>query len=122
MRDEALVKITGSIGDMVLLHPLTLHSVSNNKLRELRIITNPPSSSKEAFQPQQQGCNYPVVEQKILKELDMPQGIDDGAVTNEKDRIIRLKAQPDMRRKGLARLKVLGDITMKQSWISRIIH
>ncbi|KAK3104290.1 hypothetical protein LTR53_018525, partial [Teratosphaeriaceae sp. CCFEE 6253] len=40
--DEAFVEACGEVGDVYLLHPLMLHSASNNSLRNVRIITNPP--------------------------------------------------------------------------------
>ena len=42
MPDEAFVEATGVVGDVYLLHPLMLHSASNNQLRKVRVITNPP--------------------------------------------------------------------------------
>jgi hypothetical protein len=42
-------EMTGEIGDVILLHPLRLHSASKNSLRIPRIITNPPVSLRESF-------------------------------------------------------------------------
>jgi len=40
--EDSFVELTGDIGDVVLMHPLMLHSASRNNLRIPRIITNPP--------------------------------------------------------------------------------
>lgn len=42
--DEGFVEATGNVGDVYLLHPLMVHSASDNALRRVRIITNPPVS------------------------------------------------------------------------------
>ena len=42
-------EMTGNIGDVILLHPLMLHSASINSLRIPRIITNPPVSLNAPF-------------------------------------------------------------------------
>lgn len=47
--DESFFEITGKVGHVYFLHPLMLHSVSNNKLRRLRIITNPNVQLREPF-------------------------------------------------------------------------
>lgn len=116
MPDEAFVEVTGNIGDVFLLHPLMLHSASNNKLRELRIITNPPVSLNEPFQLQREDGQYSTVEQKTLRELGMPQGIGDWKITANRDRVIpqRLKAQAEMRKKELERLKGVGNVSVNE--------
>lgn len=107
MPDDAFVEVTGQLGDVFLLHPLMLHSASNNKLRELRIITNPPVSLKEPFQFQREDGAYTVVEQKTLKELDMPQGVGDWKISTARERVIpaRLKKQAELRELEMQRLK-----------------
>ncbi|KIX98964.1 uncharacterized protein Z520_05425 [Fonsecaea multimorphosa CBS 102226] len=42
-------EMTGQVGDVILLHPLMLHSASKNGRRLARIITNPPVSLREPF-------------------------------------------------------------------------
>lgn len=42
-------EMTGEIGDVVLMHPLMLHSASKNHLRDARVIINPPVALKEPF-------------------------------------------------------------------------
>ena len=60
----------GEIGDVVLMHPLMLHSASKNHLREPRVITNPPVSLKEPFNfDRENPDDYSIVELKTLKAL-----------------------------------------------------
>lgn len=40
--DDDFVELTGEVGDVILMHPLMLHSASRNNLRIPRILTNPP--------------------------------------------------------------------------------
>ena len=41
-RCQKFVELTGQAGDVVLMHPLMMHSASKNYLRIPRVITNPP--------------------------------------------------------------------------------
>lgn len=45
--DDEFVEATGNVGDVYLMHPLMMHSATDNALRRVRIITNPPVSLKE---------------------------------------------------------------------------
>jgi len=66
------VELTGETGDVILLHPLMLHSASKNYIRAHRIITNPPVSLKPEYPFQfsrDDGSDYSLVEQKTLKAL-----------------------------------------------------
>ena len=45
--EEDFTEATGNVGDVYLLHPLMMHCASDNSLRNVRIITNPPVSLKE---------------------------------------------------------------------------
>ncbi|EMD00309.1 hypothetical protein BAUCODRAFT_30792 [Baudoinia panamericana UAMH 10762] len=70
MPRDSFVETTGKVGDVYLLHPLMLHSTSNNKLRNLRIITNPPVSLKEPFRfSREDESQYSVVERKTMAAL-----------------------------------------------------
>ncbi|KAH9487092.1 hypothetical protein JR316_0001160 [Psilocybe cubensis] len=69
-RCNQFVEMTGEIGDVVLMHPLMLHSASKNYLRIPRIITNPPVSLKEPFNfNRDDPSEYSLVERKTLKAL-----------------------------------------------------
>lgn len=64
------VEMTGEIGDMVLMHPLMLHSASKNYLREARIIINPPVSLKAPFDfNREDPKEFSLVERKTLLAL-----------------------------------------------------
>lgn len=103
MPEDAFVEATGKVGDVYLLHPLMLHSASNNKLRELRVITNPPVSLKEPFFTRPDELS--VVERKTLEALGK-QSLDGWKITENRDRLVpeRLKRQARMKEQELARL------------------
>lgn len=63
-------EMTGNVGDVILLHPLMVHSVSVNSLRNPRIITNPPVQLKEPFNfNRKDRSQYSIVERKTLQDL-----------------------------------------------------
>ncbi|KAF9270519.1 hypothetical protein L218DRAFT_969059 [Marasmius fiardii PR-910] len=67
---NCFVEITGEVGDVILLHPLMLHSASKNHLRVPRIITNPPVGLKEPFRfARDRNEDYSLVERRTLKAL-----------------------------------------------------
>lgn len=106
MPEDAFVEATGKVGDVYLLHPLMLHSASNNKLRELRVITNPPVSLKEPFFTRPEELS--VVERKTLAALGR-ESLGDWQITASRDRLVpeRLKRQARMKEQELARLAEL---------------
>jgi len=116
MPDDAFVEVTGQVGDVYLLHPFMLHSASNNKLREVRIITNPPVSLREPFQLQRADGAYSLVEQKTLKELGMVNGVGEWKITKPRERVVpeRLKMQAEMRQKELERLKSIASVKVTE--------
>ncbi|KAK7449293.1 hypothetical protein VKT23_013436 [Stygiomarasmius scandens] len=90
-RCNKFVEVTGEIGDVVLLHPLMLHSASKNHLRIPRVITNPPVGLKEPFNfSRERDEDYSLVERKTLKAL----GVDhlDFKITTERQRIVPKRA------------------------------
>lgn len=117
-------EITGEVGDVVLLHPLMLHSASKNHLRIPRFITNPPVSLKEPFNFNRENGDFSLVEKKTLKAL----GVDrlDYEVTTERKRIVpkgrvakdKLKLEEERRLAELAAKKKLGGILSSPSTIS----
>ena len=63
-------EITGDVGDVILLHPLMLHSASKNFLRIPRVIINPPVALKAPFNFNRKDTDdYSLVELKTLKAL-----------------------------------------------------
>ncbi len=80
-------EMTGEIGDVVLMHPLMLHSASKNHLREARIIINPPVALRKPFEFNRKDVNdFSLVELKTLKAL----GVDklDFKPTTERRRLV----------------------------------
>jgi len=81
------VELTGQVGDVVLMHPLMLHSASKNYLRVPRVITNPPVALKSPFQFAREDVNdYSLVELKTLKAV----GVDrlDFRITTERRKLV----------------------------------
>jgi hypothetical protein len=64
------VEMTGRAGDVVLLHPYTLHATSQNVLGVARIITNPALALREPmnFNRTSPG-DFSLVEQAVLRGL-----------------------------------------------------
>lgn len=63
-------QVTGKCGDVVLMHPLMVHSASRNSLHVPRVITNPSVCLKEPFSfNREDPREYSLVERKTLKEL-----------------------------------------------------
>lgn len=86
-RCEKFVELTGEIGDVILMHPLMLHSASKNHLRIPRIITNPPVALREPFNFNRENPDdFSLVELKTLKSL----GVDrlDYKPTTERRRVV----------------------------------
>lgn len=100
-------EMTGNVGDVILLHPLMVHSASVNSLRIPRIITNPPVSLNEPFNlDRNDPSQYSIVERKTLHDLgkDRLNGwkIKGGRESVKPD---RLKTQAEMKEQELNRLK-----------------
>ena len=69
-RQVRAVELTGQTGDVVLLHPLMLHTASKNHLRVPRVITNPPVALKAPFCFARADPDaYSLVELKTLRAL-----------------------------------------------------
>ncbi|GJE90534.1 hypothetical protein PsYK624_066750 [Phanerochaete sordida] len=69
-RCAQFVELTGETGDVVLMHPLMLHSASRNVLRVPRVITNPPVGLREPFDfNRADPREFSLVERKTLKAL-----------------------------------------------------
>lgn len=109
MPDSAFVEATGVVGDVYLLHPLMLHSASNNQLRNVRVITNPPVSIKEPFCFDREDGNYSIVERKTMRAVGKDR-LDGWSITAERRGIVpaRVRIQQEMKKKEAERLKSLG--------------
>jgi hypothetical protein len=103
---EDFHEITGSPGDVVLMHPFMLHSASRNALRIPRIITNPPVLLKQPFNfDRQNPDDYSLVERKTLKELGV-ESLPGWKITGERRVVVpeRVRIQAEMRAQELKRL------------------
>jgi hypothetical protein len=64
------VEMTGQAGDVVLLHPFTLHATSQNVLGVSRIITNPALALREPMNfSRPDARDFSLVEQAVLRAL-----------------------------------------------------
>ena len=97
-------EVTGCAGDVVLLHPFVLHTVSQNHRGTARMITNPPVHLKEPMNFHRADGNYSPVEQSILHALNVDHL--DFNPQNPRERIVpeRVKRQQKMKEEELARL------------------
>ncbi|KAG8833362.1 hypothetical protein FRC18_003721 [Serendipita sp. 400] len=115
-------QMTGKAGDVVLMHPLMLHSASRNLVRAHRIITNPPVGLREPFNYDRENPDdYSLVERKTLRELgkllkaegkiaseqEVVDGLKGWKITGERRMIVpdRIRIQEEMKRKEEARLR-----------------
>ena len=106
---DNFVEAHGNVGDVYLLHPLMLHSASNNSLRIPRIIINPPISLKEPFNFDREiPEDYSIVERKTLRELGKER-LRGWKIRGEREAVVpaRLKPQAKMMEEELKRLAAL---------------
>jgi hypothetical protein len=99
------VEMTGEAGDVVLLHPFTLHATSQNVLGVARIITNPALTLREPMnfrRPDPDG--HSLVEQAVLRGLGA--GGLDFAPTVPRERVVpdRVRRQQEREAAENARL------------------
>jgi hypothetical protein len=81
------VEMTGEAGDVVLLHPYTLHATSQNVLGVARIITNPPLALREPMNFRRPDpADFSLVERAVLRGL----GVDhlDFAATAPRESVV----------------------------------
>ncbi len=83
--ESSFHEASGQVGDVYFLHPFMLHSASNNLLREVRIITNPPVALKEPFNYNRRDGKYSLVEAKTLKDLGCPGGLPEWEITGPRE-------------------------------------
>ncbi|KAI5808268.1 hypothetical protein DFH27DRAFT_303989 [Peziza echinospora] len=100
-------EMTGKIGDVVLMHPLMMHSASRNCLRKPRFIINPPVSLKAPFNfDREDPSEYSVVELKTLRELGTDR-LEGWRIKGGREQLIpeRLKVHAKMREAEERRLR-----------------
>lgn len=106
--DSDYVEACGDTGDVYLLHPLMLHSATNNSLRNVRIITNPPVSLRAPFNfDREDGAAYSPVERATLRMLGREEGLKGWKITQPREAVVpaRVKRQEQMKREELKRLE-----------------
>ncbi|KAJ3576134.1 hypothetical protein NP233_g628 [Leucocoprinus birnbaumii] len=108
-RCSKFVELTGEVGDVVLMHPLMLHSASKNHLRIPRVITNPPVALKQPFVfSRENEDDYSLVERKTLKALGKTR-FDFKNTTERRNvvpaRVALMKQMEEEQRKRLAQVK-----------------
>ncbi|KAF4623510.1 hypothetical protein D9613_001664 [Agrocybe pediades] len=104
------VEMTGEVGDVVLMHPLMMHSASKNHLRVPRIITNPPVSLVKPFNfDRENPDDYSLVELKTLKALGVERF--PFQITTERRRVVpaRVLREQKMQEEENARLAALEE-------------
>ncbi|KZV63066.1 hypothetical protein PENSPDRAFT_590446 [Peniophora sp. CONT] len=114
---SAFVEATGQVGDVYLLHPLMLHSASNNAARTLRIITNPPVALREPFNfDRADPADYSVVEQATLRALGVER-LSGWKITREREEVVpeRVRIQREMKQRELERLALEGQVKMMEA-------
>lgn len=97
---------TGNAGDVFLLHPYLLHAASQNPLRVIRVITNPPVHLNEPMRfDREDPSEHSPVEQSVLRAL----GVDryEFRPTAARERVVpeRVRRQQQMREEELKRAK-----------------
>ncbi|KAJ5713003.1 uncharacterized protein N7483_010184 [Penicillium malachiteum] len=101
-------EMTGSVGDVILLHPLMVHSQSVNSLRIPRIITNPPVSLKKPFNfDRKDPGRFSIVERKTLQDLGTDR-LRGWKIKGGRELVVpeRVKEHEEMKEQELGRLNV----------------
>ncbi|KAJ7692985.1 hypothetical protein B0H14DRAFT_3100768 [Mycena olivaceomarginata] len=112
--DPSFHEMTGEVGDVYLLHPLMVHSATKNATRVPRVITNPPVALKEPFRLSrgaEAGKKFSLVEQKTLRELGFPEGLDGWKIEGGRAAFVprRIKIQEEMKERERERLAKLEE-------------
>lgn len=107
--DGDFVEVCGEAGDVYVLHPLMMHASTNNPLRHVRIITNPPIALREPFRfHRDDGTEYSLVERTTLRMLGKEgEGLEGWAITQPREGIVpeRLRIQEKWKEEELKRLE-----------------
>jgi len=110
---KKFVELTGNVGDVYIVHPLTLHTASKNNLREIRVMSNPPCKLVQPFKFKRDNPeDYSIVERKTLKEI----GVDslDFKATTSREKVIpeRIRIQAELLKEEKARLAAINEKQM----------
>lgn len=108
--DGDYVEACGETGDVFLLHPLMLHSATNNSKRNFRVITNPPVSLREPhrFDRGKGDGEYSLVERATLRMLGREEeGLPGWKITKPREAVVpaRVRIQEEMKKQELKRLE-----------------
>ncbi|KAL1995476.1 hypothetical protein VTN49DRAFT_1663 [Thermomyces lanuginosus] len=107
---DNFIEMTGKVGDVILLHPLMLHSASKNSLRQVRVITNPRVALKEPFNFDRDDPNeYSLVERKTLQALGVDR-LPGWKIVGERETVVpeRIRIQAEMKKKEEERLRAVA--------------
>lgn len=107
--DEAFHEMTGNTGDVVLMHPLMLHSASKNTLRLPRVITNPTFRMKDPFRFSRNHTEeYSLIELKTLSLL----GVDrfDYNITGNREYLNPTRIEIHARMREEEKLRLAGQL------------
>ena len=86
--DGSFHEMTGEVGDVILMHPLMLHTASHNPRRSIRVITNPPVSLKEPFVfDRADPSQYSLVELKTMHEIGAEK-LKGWKITGKRERVV----------------------------------
>ncbi|KAJ7056143.1 hypothetical protein C8F01DRAFT_376771 [Mycena amicta] len=107
--DSSFYEVTGEVGDVYLMHPFMVHSATRNTTRVPRVITNPAVSLRAPFRLNRGSGGFNLVEQKTLKELGYPEGLDGWEIEGGRDGFVprRVKIQQEMKAKEEQRMRGL---------------
>ena len=100
-------EMTGSVGDVILLHPLMVHSATKNGKRMPRIITNPPVALRGPFNfDRSDGSEYSLVELKTIKEVGAD-NLKGWKITGKRERIVpeRVRIQEQLKKEEQQRMQ-----------------
>ncbi|KAI0400984.1 hypothetical protein F4802DRAFT_461549 [Xylaria palmicola] len=109
MPDDAFVEATGDVGDVYLMHPLMVHSASDNALRRVRIITNPPVSLREPHCFDREDGDYSLVERKTILSIGEDK-LKGWKALGPRESVVpkRIRIQEEMKREEMRRLEEQG--------------
>ena len=108
---ECFHTMTGNVGDVVLMHPLMLHSVSRNTLRIPRIISNSRTSMKELFKIARESPNdYSLIELKTLSLLGVNRL--DYKITGHRELLNPTRTRIHARMKEQEKLRISGKLVV----------